>query len=75
MYTLADALLLYVSTLKKLKDKADANVVSQAAMSDDKVYVNGLPYDFDIAADKKFVNGDSVYVAFSDDESKVVILG
>jgi hypothetical protein len=75
MPDLKDAVLLYVETAKKWKDKAEKNTVQRAAVIDDQLYVDGIPVDYDSIYPNRFVNGDVVYVAQTEDDNKVVVLG
>lgn len=66
---------LYVSTVRKWKGKADKNVITQAAVSDGCIYVDGQACDYDSVSPDRFANGDVVYVARTEDDGKVVVLG
>lgn len=75
METIRDAVLLYVETCKNLKEKAEKNLVQEAAVYQGQVYVDGTPRDFESISPNRFGNGDVVYVAQTEDDGKVVVLG
>ena len=75
MTTIQDAMNLYVSTVRKWKGKADKDTVLQAAVSDGHIYVDGQACDYDSVSPNRFANGDVVYVARTEDDNKVVVLG
>ena len=75
MATIHDAIGLYVSTATKWKKKAEKKAVLQAAVSGDKLYVDGQQVDYESVAPDRFGSGDAVYVAQTEDDGRVVVLG
>ena len=75
MSALAEAINLYISTVSKYKDQAEKSVVSRAAVANGNIYVDGQPYDFESVSPNRIIDGDVVYVARTDDDGKVVVLG
>lgn len=75
MAGLQAAIMLYISTIKKWKAQAEKDPVQQAAVHNGKVYIDGQPYEHESIAANRFVDGDVVYVARTDNDGKVVVLG
>ena len=75
MSALAEAINLYISTVAKYKEQAEKNVVSRAAVANGSVYVDGQQYDYDSVSPNRIIDGDVVYVARTDDDGRVVVLG
>ena len=75
MATTGDAINLYVTTAMKWKNRAEKNVVSQAAVSGGNLYVDGQQVDFESVSPDRFGDGDAVFVAHTEDEGRVVVLG
>ena len=75
MSALAEAINLYISTVAKYKEQAEKNVVSRAAVANGNVYVDGQQYDYDSVSPNRIIDGDVVYVARTDDDGRVVVLG
>jgi len=75
MSALSEAINLYISTVSKYKEQAEKSVVSRAAVADGNLYVDGQQYDYDSVSPNRIVNGDVVYIARTDDDGKVVVLG
>ena len=69
------SIMLYVETLKKLKERAEKNPVRQAAVYNGEIYMDGQPYEYESVSANRIVNGDVVYVAQTDNDGRVVVLG
>ena len=75
MANLGDAINLYISTLKRLKDEAERNELSLGAVSDGKLYVDGQQYEFDSVSPDRVIDGDVVYAARTDEAGRMVVFG
>lgn len=75
MAGLDDAIGLYISTLRKLKEEVERKEVTLGAVANGKLYIDGQQYEFDSVASERIVDGDVVYAARTDEAGRMVVFG
>lgn len=75
MAGLNDAVNLYIAILQKYKELHEKQPVELGFVYNGGIYVNGMPHTYESVSPNRFVEGDVVYVAQTEEDGKVVVLG